>query len=203
MKNLARLFGISSSQTVVEDKEPQIEPTLPEAEATVDLNNIKTVLIEDVIPNPFQPRKTFKPEALQELASSITEYGVIQPLLVRQVNDKYELIAGERRLRASKLAGLDNVPIIIKPIISEKATYLTDLRGQYSFLVDTKANKIQIKNAVEEAYGVKVADVKTMIYAPKVSSKFTKKGLRVGKTNKLKKAVIHLQSGEVIDIFAN
>ncbi|MBP7172673.1 MAG: 50S ribosomal protein L23 [Cloacibacterium sp.] len=93
--------------------------------------------------------------------------------------------------------------IIIKPIISEKATYLTDLRGQYSFLVDTKANKIQIKNAVEEAYGVKVADVKTMIYAPKVSSKFTKKGLRVGKTNKLKKAVIHLQSGEVIDIFAN
>ena len=74
------------------------------------------MLIEDVIPNPFQPRKTFKPEALQELASSITEYGVIQPLLVRQVNDKYELIAGERRLRASKLAGLDNVPIIIKEL---------------------------------------------------------------------------------------
>lgn len=124
MKNLARLFGISSSQTVVEDKEPQIEPTLPEAEATVDLNNIKTVLIEDVIPNPFQPRKTFKPEALQELASSITEYGVIQPLLVRQVNDKYELIAGERRLRASKLAGLDNVPIIIKELSDKEMAEL-------------------------------------------------------------------------------
>lgn len=93
--------------------------------------------------------------------------------------------------------------IIIKPIISEKATYLTDLRGQYSFLVDTKANKIQIKNAVEEAYGVKVANVRTMIYAPKVSMKYTKKGLQVGKTNKLKKAVIELQAGEVIDIFAN
>lgn len=65
--------------------------------------------------------------------------------------------------------------IIIKPIISEKATYLTDLRGQYSFLVDTKANKIQIKNAVEEAYGVKVANVRTMVYAPKVSMKYTKK----------------------------
>lgn len=124
MKNLARLFGISSSQTVAEDKEPQIEPTLPEAEATVDLNNIKTVLIEDVIPNPFQPRKTFKPEALQELASSITEYGVIQPLLVRQVNDKYELIAGERRLRASKLAGLDNVPIIIKELSDKEMAEL-------------------------------------------------------------------------------
>jgi len=92
--------------------------------------------------------------------------------------------------------------IIIKPVISEKANYLTDLRGSYSFLVDTKANKIQIKKAVEAAYGVKVADINTMIYAPKVSSKYTKKGLQVGKTNKLKKAVIKLAEGEVIDIFA-
>lgn len=93
--------------------------------------------------------------------------------------------------------------IIIKPIISEKATYLTDLRGQYSFLVDTRANKIQIKNAVEETYGVKVANVRSMIYAPKISVKYTKKGLQVGKTNKLKKAIVELQPGEVIDIFAN
>ena len=93
--------------------------------------------------------------------------------------------------------------IIIKPIISEKATYLTDLRGQYSFLGDTKENKIHIKKAVEEAYGVKVAEVRTMIYAPKVSSRYTKKGLQVGKTNKLKKAVVELQSGEVLDVFAN
>lgn len=92
--------------------------------------------------------------------------------------------------------------IIIKPVISEKANYLTDLRGSYSFLVNPKANKIEIKKAVEAAYGVKVADVNTMIYAPKVSSKYTKKGLQVGKTNKLKKAVIKLAEGEVIDIFA-
>ena len=92
--------------------------------------------------------------------------------------------------------------VIIKPVISEKANYLTDLRGTYSFLVDTKANKIQIKKAVEDAYGVKVAEVNTMIYAPKVSSKYTKTGLQVGKTNKLKKAVVKLVEGEVIDIFA-
>ena len=92
--------------------------------------------------------------------------------------------------------------LIIKPVISEKANYLTDLRGAYSFLVQPKANKIQIKNAIEQAYGVKVADVRTMIYAPKVSSKYTKKGLQVGKTNKLKKVVITLAEGEVIDIFA-
>ncbi|KPE50352.1 50S ribosomal protein L23 [Chryseobacterium indologenes] len=92
--------------------------------------------------------------------------------------------------------------VIIKPVISEKANYLTDLRGSYSFLVNPKANKIEIKKAVEAAYGVKVADVNTMIYAPKISSKYTKKGLQVGKTNKLKKAVIKLAEGEVIDIFA-
>jgi large subunit ribosomal protein L23 len=92
--------------------------------------------------------------------------------------------------------------LIIKPVISEKANYLTDLRGAYSFLVQPKANKIQIKNAIEQAYGVKVADVRTMIYAPKVSSKYTKKGLQVGKTNKLKNAIITLAEGEVIDIFA-
>ena len=92
--------------------------------------------------------------------------------------------------------------VIIKPVISEKANYLTDLRGTYSFLVNTKANKIQIRNAVEAAYGVKVSDVNTMVYAPKVSSKHTKKGLQVGKTNKLKKAVVKLAEGEVIDIFS-
>lgn len=92
--------------------------------------------------------------------------------------------------------------VIIKPVISEKANYLTDLRGAYTFLVQPKANKIQIKLAVEATYGVKVADVRTMIYAPKVSSKHTKKGLQIGKTNKLKKAVITLVEGEVIDIFA-
>ena len=92
--------------------------------------------------------------------------------------------------------------IIIKPIISEKANYLTDLRGAYSFLVNPKANKIQVKKAIEVLYGVKVADVRTMIYAPKVSSKRTKKGLQVGKTSKLKKAIVSLAEGEVIDIFA-
>lgn len=92
--------------------------------------------------------------------------------------------------------------IIIKPIISEKANYLQDLRGAYSFLVQPKSNKIQIKNAIEAMYGVKVADVRTMIYAPKVSVKNTKKGLQVGKTNKLKKAVVSLAGGEVIDIFS-
>lgn len=92
--------------------------------------------------------------------------------------------------------------VIIKPIISEKANSQAELSGVYTFLVDTRANKIQIKHAVEAAYSVKVADVRTMIYAPKVSTKNTKKGLQVGKTNKLKKALVELVEGETIDIFA-
>ncbi|MDL1913719.1 MAG: 50S ribosomal protein L23 [Bergeyella sp.] len=92
--------------------------------------------------------------------------------------------------------------IIIKPVISEKANYLTDLRGGYSFFVDTRANKVEIRRAVEEMYGVKVAEVRTMIYAPKISEKYTKKGLQVGKTGKLKKAIVKLSEGEVIDIFS-
>ena len=83
----------------------------------VDINsneriyNIKTTLIE---PNREQPRKQFDEDALLELAESIKQYGVLQPLLVKKKGDYYEIIAGERRWRASKLAGLKEIPVIIK-----------------------------------------------------------------------------------------
>ena len=72
------------------------------------------VNINEISPSPFQPRKEFDNEALTALSESIKEKGVLQPLLVRKVDGKYELIAGERRLRASKLAGLHEVPVIEK-----------------------------------------------------------------------------------------
>jgi ParB family chromosome partitioning protein len=72
--------------------------------------------IESVMPNARQPRTQFAEEPLQELATSIKEYGILQPLLVRPIGEgKYELIAGERRLRAAKIAGLVSVPILIRP----------------------------------------------------------------------------------------
>ncbi len=64
-------------------------------------------------PNPAQPRKLFRPEALRELADSISQHGILQPLSVRRVGSSYELIAGERRLRAAELAGLSEVPCIV------------------------------------------------------------------------------------------
>lgn len=75
---------------------------------------IRSVLISKIIPNKFQPRRIFDEEVLQELVSSISQYGVLQPLVVRKNNDIYELVAGERRLRASQQAGLKEIPVIIK-----------------------------------------------------------------------------------------
>ena len=71
--------------------------------------NIKQILIEDIIPNRFQPRLAFDEEGLKELSESIKQHGVIQPLVLRRLGNKYEIIAGERRYKASVMAGLKTV----------------------------------------------------------------------------------------------
>ncbi len=83
------------------------------------MNNNNTVLqipIEDLIPNRFQPRLSFDDASLKELAASIKEHGIIQPLVIRKINGKYEIIAGERRYRAAKMVGLLSVPAIINEL---------------------------------------------------------------------------------------
>lgn len=82
----------------------------------LDNKNTNLVDINAIIPGKFQPRTEFEQEALRALADSIKEKGVLQPLLVRRQGDKYELIAGERRWRASKLAGLSELPVVIKDL---------------------------------------------------------------------------------------
>lgn len=77
---------------------------------------VVSVKIEQIRPNPFQPRVDFDDESLQELTQSIKEKGVIQPILVRRAGDNYELIAGERRFRAAKLLGLNEIPAIVKNV---------------------------------------------------------------------------------------
>lgn len=78
------------------------------------LQNPTEVPIAEIVPNPYQPRSEFPPESLEELAESIRTHGVLQPLLVRKVDGKHQLIAGDRRLRAAKMAGLFTVPVILK-----------------------------------------------------------------------------------------
>ncbi|MGM0437689.1 MAG: nucleoid occlusion protein [Bacillota bacterium] len=77
-------------------------------------NKIETVDIDKIISNPYQPRTDFDEESLKDLAESIDNFGIIQPLTIRSQGEEYELIAGERRLKAAKLAGLNEVPVIIK-----------------------------------------------------------------------------------------
>ncbi len=91
-----------------------------EQELPVSSENVSEAPISAISPNPRQPRRQFDDAALQELAASIKEHGIIQPLVVRSVGaGQYELIAGERRLRASKLAGLKAVPITIRTATNE------------------------------------------------------------------------------------
>ncbi|MBP1669629.1 MAG: ribosomal protein [Bacteroidetes bacterium] len=93
--------------------------------------------------------------------------------------------------------------IIVKPIVTEKMNLKGESLKQYGFVVDKRANKVQIKKAVEELYGVTVESVNTMRYAGKQKSRFTKTGLITGKKNTLKKALVTLKEGETIDFYSN
>lgn len=81
---------------------------------------IEKIQLEKLVTNPFQPRKIFDDEAIEELAQSIQEHGIIQPIVVRKKGKKYEIVVGERRFRASKIAGLDEIPAIVKELTEEQ-----------------------------------------------------------------------------------
>ena len=93
--------------------------------------------------------------------------------------------------------------ILIKPIITEKATMQSELLNAYAFEVNKKANKVEIKKAVEAAYGVSVEKVRTINVRPERRTRHTKTGVQHGKTNAVKKAIVQLAEGEVIDLYTN
>ena len=93
--------------------------------------------------------------------------------------------------------------ILIKPINSEKAELISELNNRYTFVVDKRANKIEIKNAVESAYGVAVTKVRTMIYPATRAVKYTKKGISTALNGAYKKAIVDIAEGETIDLYNN
>ena len=93
--------------------------------------------------------------------------------------------------------------VIIKPILTEKMTIQGTKLNRYGFIVDPKANKLQVKKAVEEMYNVVVTDVDTMNYMGKEKSRYTKSGMLTGRTNHFKKAIITLKDGDKIDFYSN
>ncbi|MBT8280572.1 50S ribosomal protein L23 [Muriicola soli] len=93
--------------------------------------------------------------------------------------------------------------VLIKPIITEKMTADSELHNRYGFIVNPGANKLQIKDAVEETYGVSVRKVRTMNYGPTRKTKYTKTGVQQGKTSAYKKAIVDVAEGDVIDFYSN
>ena len=93
--------------------------------------------------------------------------------------------------------------ILIKPIITEKATNDSELRNRYTFLVKKSANKVEIKLAVQKKYNVTVEKVRTQIYGPERKTKYTKNGLQKTKSNIKKKAIVKLVDCETIDFYNN
>lgn len=93
--------------------------------------------------------------------------------------------------------------ILIKPLLTEKSDLLAENMNQFSFIVNKKANKLEIKSAIEKMYGVNVASVNTLIQAGKKKSRNTKSGLVQGRTTTYKKAIVTLSDGETIDFFGD
>jgi large subunit ribosomal protein L23 len=93
--------------------------------------------------------------------------------------------------------------VLIKPIVTEKSNKLTDVRRTYAFRVDRKANKLEIKKAIEGFYGVNVIDVNTVVVPGKAKTKFTKAGFISGRKPAFKKAYVTVAEGENIDLYGN
>ena len=110
---------------------------------TVDENEVKELPLSKLRVNPYQPRKTFNEESLKELAESIKEHGVIQPIIVKKSIKDYEIVAGERRFRASRLAGKETIPAIIKDFTDEQMMEIAVLENLQR----------EDLNSIEEALG--------------------------------------------------
>lgn len=104
-------------------------------------DSVKEIEIEKIRPNPYQPRREFDNESLEELKTSIQNFGVLQPILIRKQEDGYEIIAGERRLRAAKSAGLNKIPALIKELDNKKM-------GEVALIENLQREDL---NAIEEA----------------------------------------------------
>ncbi len=132
-----------------------------------EINNSSTEKIKlvDIVPNKDQPRKKFNEAALSELADSISQHGVIQPLLVRPLSGgTYQLVAGERRWRASRMAGLKEVPVVIKELSDEEASVIAMIENLQR----------EDLNAIEEADGIKYLMTKYGLTQEEVSERVGK-----------------------------
>ena len=93
--------------------------------------------------------------------------------------------------------------VLVKPVVTEKTTNDSELNNRFTFVVNKKANKVEIKKAVEAKYGVTVDKVRTINVRPERSRKYTKTGIQTAKTNAYKKAIVQVAEGDTIDLYTN
>lgn len=143
--------------------EPEVVPEKLSNFYTIDNGmRIWSLAIEKVFPNPTQPRKDFLKEPLEELSLSIKEQGVLQPITVRKKDDKYEIIAGERRWRASQLAGLQEIPAIIKDVDNQKSMELALIENLQREDLNSLEEAMGYQNLIEE-YRMSQQEVATKV----------------------------------------
>ncbi len=144
-------------------------------EAAARDRGVMRVPVAQIVPSPWQPRRTFAPEALEELAASVKERGVLQPLLVRRVGSKFELIAGERRWRAATAAGLAEVPVMVMEAADKDALELAVIENVQR----------EDLNVVEEAEAYRALADKFMLTQDQISARTGKARASVANTMRL------------------
>ncbi|MFA5095893.1 MAG: ParB/RepB/Spo0J family partition protein [Candidatus Omnitrophota bacterium] len=159
-----------------------ITALIPEKEV-IAKNEIIYVQSAQIKPNPFQPREEFDQEHIQELAQSIKEKGVIQPLLVRRKGDDYELIAGERRLRACNSLGLKEIPVIVKDVDDRDSL-------EYALIENIQRESL---NPIEEAHAYQHLMDKFEVTQEKISEALGKARATIANTLRLLKLPHEIQ----------
>ena len=144
-KGLDELIQAGNKKTV---EKKNSEPVI--IEKVVEKKGVETLKITEVEPNREQPRKNFNEDALLELADSIKQYGVIQPLIVQKKADHYEIIAGERRWRAAKMAGIKEIPVIIKDYSDQQVMEISLIENIQREDLNPIEEAMAYKNLMEE-----------------------------------------------------
>lgn len=136
-----------------------LKALIPDGEGTEELVSIEISLIK---PSPNQPRITFDEESLRELARSIEESGVLQPIIVREVGDSYQLVVGERRYRAAKIVGLETIPAIIKDLSDREATQIALIENIHREDLNPIEEATAYRNLMDE-FDLKQEDVAGLV----------------------------------------
>lgn len=167
---------------------------------------IETIAVDLVKPNPYQPRKVFSDVALQELANSILEHGLMQPITVRMIGNSYELIAGERRLKASKLAGLETIPAVVVEVTTkdsavlalienlqrENLNFLEESQAYYNIMQDYGYTQQELANTLGKSQSTVANKLRVLKLSPQVQKLLVENNL----TERHARALLKLPSEE-------